>query len=268
MAKLNGTQKAAVLMVSLGDDTAAGVFKFLEEDEIQAISKEIALTKHVQPDIMDDVLRFKGAVNEQRALAKHLLTLIPERLADFVAQVKGRNRVAAREALNDCLERHIEGTDEALQIHAWNVFDQLAEMKRVTPTGEEVIEPEIVDEQDTRGLAPLEQPWSVVETGKFLSSVSSMPDSVMKAYRKWKMHVSMYGKDQVTKINGYNDRPLRKGSTKASGVYKSVAKARLTMKYRIIYYFNQAEKTVEPIFFWEHQGDDVPNLPDEYKAKD
>jgi len=56
MAKLNGTQKAAVLMVSLGDDVAAGVFKFLEEDEIQSISKEIALTKHVQPDVMDDVL--------------------------------------------------------------------------------------------------------------------------------------------------------------------------------------------------------------------
>jgi flagellar motor switch protein FliG len=56
MAKLNGTQKAAVLMVSLGDDVAAGVFKYLEEDEIQAISKEIALTKHVQPDMMDDVL--------------------------------------------------------------------------------------------------------------------------------------------------------------------------------------------------------------------
>jgi len=56
MAKLNGTQKAAVLMVSLGDDVAANIFKYLEEDEIQAISKEIALTKHVQPDIMDDVM--------------------------------------------------------------------------------------------------------------------------------------------------------------------------------------------------------------------
>jgi len=56
MAKLNGTQKAAVLMVSLGDDAAASIFKYLEEDEIQAISKEIALTKHVQPDVMDDVL--------------------------------------------------------------------------------------------------------------------------------------------------------------------------------------------------------------------
>ncbi len=56
MSKLSGTQKAAVLMVALGDDTAASIFKFLEEDEIQSISKEIALTKHVQPDTADEVL--------------------------------------------------------------------------------------------------------------------------------------------------------------------------------------------------------------------
>jgi flagellar motor switch protein FliG len=56
MAKLTGTQKAAVLMVSLGDETASNIFKFLEEDEIQNISKEIALTKHVQPEMADEVL--------------------------------------------------------------------------------------------------------------------------------------------------------------------------------------------------------------------
>lgn len=56
MSKLTGTQKAAVLMVSLGDDVAASIFKYLEEDEIQAISKEIALTKHVTPDVADTVL--------------------------------------------------------------------------------------------------------------------------------------------------------------------------------------------------------------------
>ena len=56
MAKLTGTQKAAVLMVSLGDETASNIFKFLEEDEIQNISKEIALTKHVQPETADEVL--------------------------------------------------------------------------------------------------------------------------------------------------------------------------------------------------------------------
>jgi flagellar motor switch protein FliG len=53
MGKLNGIQKAAVLMVALGDDHAASIFKYLEEDEIQSISKEIALTKHVQPEVMD-----------------------------------------------------------------------------------------------------------------------------------------------------------------------------------------------------------------------
>jgi flagellar motor switch protein FliG len=56
MAKFSGAQKAAVLMVSLGDEAAANIFKYLEEDEIQSISKEIALTKHVLPEVADDVL--------------------------------------------------------------------------------------------------------------------------------------------------------------------------------------------------------------------
>jgi len=55
-AKFTGAQKAAVLMVSLGDEAAAAIFKYLEEDEIQEISKEIALTKHVTPEVADDVM--------------------------------------------------------------------------------------------------------------------------------------------------------------------------------------------------------------------
>ncbi len=56
MSKLTGMQKAAVLMVSLGDDTAANIFKYLEEDEIQTISREIAITKHVQPEQAEEVM--------------------------------------------------------------------------------------------------------------------------------------------------------------------------------------------------------------------
>lgn len=56
MAKLSGLQKAAMLMVSLGDDTAANIFKYLEEDEIQQISREIAVTKHVQPEQSDEII--------------------------------------------------------------------------------------------------------------------------------------------------------------------------------------------------------------------
>lgn len=56
MSKLNGIQKAAVLMVALGDDAASSIFKYLEEDEIQQISREIALTRHVTPEVSDDIL--------------------------------------------------------------------------------------------------------------------------------------------------------------------------------------------------------------------
>jgi flagellar motor switch protein FliG len=54
--KLSGVQKAAVLMVVLGDEAASTIFKYLEEDEIQAISKEISLTKHVQPELADEIM--------------------------------------------------------------------------------------------------------------------------------------------------------------------------------------------------------------------
>ncbi len=56
MAKLSGAQKAAVLMVSMGDETSSAIFKFLQEEEIQQISKEIALTKSIAPDTADEVL--------------------------------------------------------------------------------------------------------------------------------------------------------------------------------------------------------------------
>lgn len=56
MSKLSGVQKAAVLMVTLGDETAANIFKYLEEDEIQTISREIAITKHVQPETAEEVM--------------------------------------------------------------------------------------------------------------------------------------------------------------------------------------------------------------------
>lgn len=41
-ARLNGAQKAAVLMVSLGEQTGAEILKHLDEDEVAAIGKEVA----------------------------------------------------------------------------------------------------------------------------------------------------------------------------------------------------------------------------------
>ena len=67
MAKLTGGQKAAVLMVTLGDETASNIFKFLEEDEIQTISREIAITKHVQPEIAEEVMEEFHTMTQARS---------------------------------------------------------------------------------------------------------------------------------------------------------------------------------------------------------
>jgi len=67
MAKLTGMQKAAVLMVTLGDETASNIFKYLEEDEIQTISREIAITKHVQPEIAEEVMEEFHTMTQARS---------------------------------------------------------------------------------------------------------------------------------------------------------------------------------------------------------
>ena len=67
MAKLTGMQKAAVLMVTLGDETASNIFKYLEEDEIQTISQEIAITKHVQPEIAEEVMEEFHTMTQARS---------------------------------------------------------------------------------------------------------------------------------------------------------------------------------------------------------
>jgi len=67
MSKLTGMQKAAVLMVTLGDETAANIFKYLEEDEIQTISREIAITKHVQPEVAEEVMEEFHTMTQARS---------------------------------------------------------------------------------------------------------------------------------------------------------------------------------------------------------
>ena len=53
--KLNGRQKAAVLLVSLGAQRASAVFKHLREAEIEHLSLEMSKLDAVQPDAVDSV---------------------------------------------------------------------------------------------------------------------------------------------------------------------------------------------------------------------
>src|SRR3982751_2764319 len=46
--RLEGPKKAAVLLVSLGPQRAAEVFNYLQEEEIESLSLEMAKTPHVR----------------------------------------------------------------------------------------------------------------------------------------------------------------------------------------------------------------------------
>lgn len=67
--KLTGRQKAAVLLIALGPEHAAQVFKHLRDDEIESITWEIANMPHVEPEVTHEVLEEFG----QLALAKEYI---------------------------------------------------------------------------------------------------------------------------------------------------------------------------------------------------
>jgi flagellar motor switch protein FliG len=53
---MTGTRKAAILLISLGENIAGQVMKHLDEDEVQRIGKEVALAQKVTADQADEVL--------------------------------------------------------------------------------------------------------------------------------------------------------------------------------------------------------------------
>ena len=54
--ELTGVQKAAVLLIALGPEKSADIFKHLKEDEIEELTLEIANTRSVSPQVKEKVL--------------------------------------------------------------------------------------------------------------------------------------------------------------------------------------------------------------------
>ncbi|MGH2943253.1 MAG: flagellar motor switch protein FliG, partial [Solirubrobacteraceae bacterium] len=54
-SRLGGRQKAAVLLVSLGSERAAEIFRHLKEDEIEALSLDMAKLHQIPPDVSFEV---------------------------------------------------------------------------------------------------------------------------------------------------------------------------------------------------------------------
>ena len=51
-----GLQKAAVLLIALGPEKSASIFKHLKEDEIEELTLEIANTRNITPQMKDEVV--------------------------------------------------------------------------------------------------------------------------------------------------------------------------------------------------------------------
>ena len=54
--ELSGTEKAATLLISLGPEKSAKIFKHLKEDEIEQLTLEIANINSVSPQTKEDVM--------------------------------------------------------------------------------------------------------------------------------------------------------------------------------------------------------------------
>ncbi len=53
---IRGIQRAAILLISLGPERSAGIFKHLKEEEIEELTLEIANTRSVTPQVKEDVI--------------------------------------------------------------------------------------------------------------------------------------------------------------------------------------------------------------------
>jgi len=54
--RLTGKQKAALLLISLGPEVSANVYKHLTEEEIERLTLEISAVKKVEPDIKEQII--------------------------------------------------------------------------------------------------------------------------------------------------------------------------------------------------------------------
>ncbi len=53
---ISGLQKAAILLITLGPERSAGIFKHLKEEEIEELTLEIANTRSVTPQLKEEII--------------------------------------------------------------------------------------------------------------------------------------------------------------------------------------------------------------------
>ena len=89
---INGVQKAAILLIALGPDKSANVFKYLKEDEIEQLTLEIANTRSVSPATKDAVLdEFYEVCLAQQYIAEGGITYAKDLLEKALGEERARD---------------------------------------------------------------------------------------------------------------------------------------------------------------------------------
>ncbi len=91
-ADISGLQKAAVLLIALGPEKSASIFKHLKEDEIEQLTLEIANTRGVSPATKEQVLdEFYEICLAQQYIAEGGIAYAKELLEKALGEEKAKD---------------------------------------------------------------------------------------------------------------------------------------------------------------------------------
>jgi flagellar motor switch protein FliG len=97
--ELTGRQKAAILLISMGPEISAQVFKYLREDEIEQLTLEIANVRKVDPEEKEKILaEFHQIAVAKEVIAQGGITYAKEILEKALGETKAMdiiNRLTA-----------------------------------------------------------------------------------------------------------------------------------------------------------------------------
>lgn len=89
---LDGLQKSAILLIALGPEKSAQIFKHLKEDEIEQLTLEIANTSSVSPGVKEEVLNeFYEVCLAQQYIAEGGISYAKELLEKALGQEKAKD---------------------------------------------------------------------------------------------------------------------------------------------------------------------------------
>lgn len=93
--EFNGIQKAAILLITLGPEKSAAIFKHLKEEEIEELTLEIANTRSVAPQTKEDILNeFYQVCLAQQYIAEGGIGYAKELLEKALGEERAQNVIS------------------------------------------------------------------------------------------------------------------------------------------------------------------------------